>query len=35
MFPEWIKKVTQKKVSVFLVYLDIEADNCFDVVPIS
>ncbi len=34
-YAEWIKKVTQKKVSVFLVYLDIEADNCFDVVPIS
>ncbi len=33
-YADWIIKVTQKKVNVFLVYLDIEGENCIDVVPL-
>lgn len=33
-YAEWIKKITQKKVNVFLVYLDLERDHSFEVVTL-
>ncbi len=33
-YAEWIEKITQKKVNVFLVYLDLERDHSFEVVTL-